>query len=121
MSTYDGNDLFGSGPHSIKAGSWTRSQQRRGFAGVSGELVIDHGRRSRLLIHAGRLQAASPTHLESLIDAIEAYQDGYAYSLVDNHGRHYTNVLLEQFEMATPVRLGRAAWCDYTITYRQLP
>jgi hypothetical protein len=40
---------------------------------------------------------------------------------VDNHGRHYTNVLLEQFEMATPVRLGRAAWCDYTITYRQLP
>ncbi len=121
MSTFDGNDLFGSGPHTFKVGSWTRQQQRRGFAGLDGELVIDHGRRSRQIVQTGRLQAASATQLAALVDAIETCSDGYAYTLVDNHSRELDNVLLEQFELSTPVRLGRAAWCDYTITYRQLP
>jgi hypothetical protein len=121
MSTFDGKDLFGSGPHAFKVGSWTRQQQRRGFAGLDGELVIDHGRRSRQIVQTSRLQAASVTQLAALIDAIDACNDGYGHTLIDNHSRQFTGATLEQFEMSTPVRLGRAAWCDYTITYRQLP
>ena len=37
MSSLDGEDIFGSGPHTIRTGPWQRCLQRRGFAGIDGE------------------------------------------------------------------------------------
>jgi hypothetical protein len=121
MSTLNGQDLFGSGPHTIRPGSWPRAQKHRGFPGVDGQLVIDLGRRARTIEQTGRLQAGTASQLAALIDAIVARHDGNAYTLVDNHGLTHANVLIDSFAPQTPLRRGAGYWCDYTLTYTQLP
>jgi len=121
VSSFDGQDLFGSGPHSIRPDGWERQLQRRGFAGVDGELVLDLGLRSRAIQQTGRLQGASAAAVAALVAAIEAYQDGQVHELTDDHGRTYSSAILEQFQATTPIRRGRGYWCDYAAVYRQLP
>ncbi len=121
MSSLDGQNLFGSGPHSFQEGAWDRALLRRGFAGVHGELVLDLGLRSRAIEQNGRLQAVCADDLRTLITQIEGFIDGQEHQLVGNFGQTYLRVVLEQFKPTTPIRLGRGYWCEYTIHYRQLP
>ena len=121
MSTLDGVERFASGPHRFVPGSWARALDRRGFAGLDGEMVIDSGRRSRTIRQIGRLQGATAEDLAGQIDAIESLLDGQVHELADNHGREFPRVLLETFDLSTPLQRGRAFWCEYTLTYRQLP
>ena len=121
MSSLGGQNLFGSGPHTIRPGSWQRSVQHRGFAGVNGELVLDMGLRSRLVLQDGRLQAASASALNTLISQIEQFVDGELHTLIDNYSHSYSPVFVEHFEPTTPIQRGRAFWCEYAIRYRQLP
>ncbi len=121
MSSLDGLNLFGSGPMSLRPDAWERQLQRRGFAGLDGELVIDLGLRSRAIQQTGRLQGASAAAVGALVTAIEAYQDGQPHTLVDDHGLTYPSAILERFETTTPIKRGRGFWCDYAISYRQLP
>jgi len=104
MSTLDGQDLFGSGPHAIAPGSWQRDIVRRSYSGISGETVIDQGKRSREIRQTGRLQAADVASLQA-----------------NNHGKTFSRVIMESFHTPTGIRRGRGYWCDYEITYRQLP
>ncbi len=121
MSSFDGQNLFDSGPYSIRPDAWERQLQRRGFAGLDGELVLDLGLRSRAIQQTGRLQGASASAVAALAEAIEAYQDGEPHELIDSHGRTYPSVILEEFQTTTPIKRGRGFWCDYTVSYRQLP
>lgn len=121
MSTLDGQHLFDSGPHTLRPLSWQRQLERRSFAGLDGELVLDMGMRSRQIVQQGRLQAQTAEILQAQLAAIEAFQDGLTHALTDNHNVSYSKVLLESFEPATPLNRGRGFWCDYTLTYRQLP
>ena len=121
MSSFNGVDLFGAGPHSFSLNGWPRQQVRRSFAGIDGEAVVDMGRRSRVIDQAGRLEASTAGELEALIGQIETYADGQAYCLIDNHGLSCETVILEQFELDGPIHTGRCIWCNYTIRYRQLP
>ncbi len=121
MSSFNGVDLFSCGPHSFSLHGWTRQQIRRSYAGLDGEAVIDMGRRSRVIDQKGRLQASTASELDALIAQIEAYADGQAYSLIDNHGLTHETVILEKFELTGPIHTSRNFWCDYTISYRQLP
>ena len=121
MTLLDGQDLFSAGPSAIQGGPWERSLDRRRMPGVDGELILDHGLRSRALVQTGRLQAASASALHSLLNQIEPFVDGKSHSLTDNHGHAYQCVLLERFEPTTPVQHGRGFWCEYRIVYRQLP
>lgn len=119
--TLDGEALFSSGPCEVTPGSWQRDIVRRGFVGLDGELALDLGKRSRTIEQTGKLQAASVSSLQVLIDAINVKADGQLYTLVTGVGQTYTNVILENLRMKTPIRKGRGYWCDYSITYRQLP
>ncbi len=121
MSTLDGENLFGSGPHVISPGSWRRDVLRRSFSGVSGEMAIDQGKRSREIRQTGRLQAADAASLQTIISQIENHIDGDSYTLVDNHGTSFSYILMESFNITTGIRRGRGYWCDYEIIYRQLP
>jgi len=121
MSAFAGEDLFGSGPHAFRLGPWQRAVQNRAFAGVHGELLLDLGIRSRKIRQTGRLQADSADALHALLSTIDGYCDGAEHALVDNHGRSYASVILEQLETTTPVQRGRGFYCDYKAEYRQLP
>ena len=121
MSSLDGNDIFNSGPHSFRPLAWQRQIERRSFPGISGELVLDMGMRSRRIVQQGRLQADTASSLAELAAAIEQFADGQTHVLVDNHGQTHSPVILESFEPATPFQQGRGFWCDYVIQYLQLP
>ena len=121
MSTLDGQDLFASGPHEVRVGSRKRQSVRRGFPGLDGELQLDLGERARAIVQTGRLAAVSAAELQALVQQIDAFVDGAAHTLIDEHGRTHANVLLESFEPTTPLAASRGAWCDYEIRYRQLP
>jgi len=121
MSLLDGNDLFSSGPDSVRPESWQRSVLHRGFPGLDGELMVDMGLRSRLIVQTGRLQGGSSAAVSALISQIETQIDGQTHTLTDNHGRVFNSVLVETFKLTTPVKLGRGFWCNYRIVYRQLP
>ena len=121
MSSLDGQNLFGSGPHSIRPGTWSRAMQHRSFPGIDGELVLDMGLRSRQIVQTGRLQAGTASAIHTLMSAVETKLDGSTHALIDDLGRTYSAVLVEKFEPTTPVRRGQSFWCDYTIVYHQLP
>ena len=121
MSSLDGNDLFGSGPHTVQPGSWQRQVSRRSFSGVDGEFLLDQGRRSREVRQEGRLQAETAEALEGLVGQIEPFIDGELHVLVDDLGREFPDVIVESFEPAGAVQRGRGFWCDYRVIYRQLP
>ena len=107
MSSLDSQNIFGSGPHSIQPGSWQRAQDRRGFAGLDGELILDMGLRSRTISQTGRLQSDSAAQLQELLSQIEAVMDGQPHTLVGNHGNTYESVILEHFLLTTPLKRGR--------------
>jgi len=96
-------------------------RSRRGLIGLDGEVILDFGKRSRTIVQRGRLQAATPIALASSITAIEILIDGQSHTLVDSNSQTYNNVLIEEFSPQSPVTLGKNYWCDYRITYRQLP
>ena len=121
MSSYAGENLFGSGPHAFRFGHWERSMQRRGFAGVNGEIVLDLGLRSRQITQTGRLQADTAGDLHEILDDINALSDGAEHVLVDNHSQSHQHVILERFGTTTPLQHSRGFYCDYEAEYRQLP
>ncbi len=121
MSSLDGQDLFDSGPHEIQPVGWQRALARRAFAGLDGELLLDLGLRSRVIEQRGRLQAATADDLDEIISQIDAVNDGSTHSLLDNHGRTHSRLVIESFQTTTALHRGRGFWCDYTVTYRQLP
>ncbi len=118
-TTLDGEAIFASGPHTLQIGPWQRKHLRRGFPGLDGELTVDLGRRGRTLTQSGRLQAANLADLQSLVNAIDALDDGQPHTLATAEGRTFSGVLVENFRLTTPLQTGRLAWCDYTIEYRQ--
>lgn len=121
MSSLDGVDLFGSGPHGLRTLAWERCQVRRGFAGIDGEMVIDMGARSRRIVQTGRLCAPTAATLNAIIARIESSQDGQLHGLVDNLGRTYAHVMVEGFALNGPPKCGRGFWCEYTVNYLQSP
>ena len=121
MSSFSGENLFTSGPSEFIFGSWERKTQRRGFAGVDGEIVLDLGLRSRQITQVGRLRANSAGELQGLLDDINALCDGSMHTLINNYGQSFANVIMERFETTTALRKSRGFYCDYRIEYRQLP
>ena len=119
--TIDAMDLFSPGPAGLRAHSWQRQLERRTFPGLAGEMVLDLGARSRTIIQQGRLSAPTAAALHARLTQIHALADGLCHTLVDGDGHAYANVQLESFEPTTPVAHGRDYWCDYTLTWRQLP
>lgn len=131
MSSYNGADLFGSGPHTITVGAVEVSKKHTAFAGGDGFETLIMGRRGRPVRIGGMLLAASAAALNALVDAIEDYVDDKnndppvgRYTLVDGAGVSWTNVELDQFRLRARFKVLEAATekfaCDYEISGRQV-
>jgi hypothetical protein len=96
MSSFDGKDIFGSGPHTIVFEEIQVDSWKKAFPGVHGTLHFTGGWRGRTGTISGRLEAESPEEIDELVDAIEAYMvDGTAAELVDHFDRKFQNIVLE--------------------------
>jgi signal recognition particle GTPase len=95
MSRYAGEDLFGSGPHTIHMGEDRVDQWQQSFHGQNFVLNFTGGYRGTVGMIKGTLKAESAEGIETLIDTITRYiAAGVEYTLVDNFGRTWNNVVL---------------------------
>jgi hypothetical protein len=117
--TFAGERLFATGSHKLRVFAWERQQSERSFGGLSGTFSLDLGRRTRRIRQSGTLSAPGLVALLRMAEAIDRRADGQAHALMDDEGRWYYNVRMDQFSMQEPRRSGGAVSCTYEITYTQ--
>lgn len=119
MITYNGIDLFSSGPSLIEPGPTQSRDAVADAPGAIGASVIGQGRGPRSITQRGTLVADSEPGLRALIDAIDAQVGTDAATLSDPHGNDYAGCVMRAFEHASIKRLGPRYACHYTLAYLQ--
>lgn len=121
MSSFNGRDLFGSGPH-------------RFVAGAVGELVLENFRLGRAtagstplgpleldVVVSGRLVAATPSGVWNLREAVESQLESppVTGTLIDSNGRAFENMSFILFEPLGPIEFARVASLSYLAQFRR--
>lgn len=119
MITYNGLDLFSSGPSAIEPGPLESRDAVAEAPGAVGASVITQGTAPRLLRQQGTLIADNAEALRALIDAIQAQVGLGDAALVDPLGRTWAGCLMQRFESPMTHRLGPRLAAPYEITYLQ--
>lgn len=120
-STFAGLSLFGSGPHRFAVGSLGRHflEPDRGIN--SAPTTWDREQAELTIYQRGRLAAASDATLMALVDAIRAEAElPRTGTLVDHHGRSWTNLTMLRFEMEDRIDRGRVVSVGYSVMYREI-
>ena len=121
-STYKSQDLFGSGPHRFTP--HVRGVQLLPYLGIGsqqpGSFVL--GTQELLIVAAGRLVAGDDAGLDALLATIQTHLDaiGLPGTLVDHHGRAYTDMSFTRFEPEDRIDRGRAVSLGYTARFHRL-
>lgn len=121
MSSFKGNNLFGSGPHTFEEGR--RGRRTVSYASVAGDPTLDGsftaGDLERRVTVVGRLVATTASALWALRDAIatEAASTGTAGTLDDGHGRTWGGMKLLGFEVDGPTDRGRVFSVGYAAEF----
>jgi len=120
-SSYGGVDLFGSGPHrfhEVKHGLFTVTE----FAlGIMQSGTVSLGVAELEVVVTGRLVAGSEAALWALRDAITArvVHPPVRQTLIDHHGRQWTDMSFLRFEPADRTDRGRVLSLRYAATFRR--
>lgn len=120
MSLFDGENLFGSGPHRFHIGGLSLRHVLHETAGGRGVRLSALGQHGRSITQAGKLIADSPDGLQILIDAVEAKLDGLSHVLVDDQGRSWPNTVMLSYDPGAVARAGARIQVSYGIQYLQL-
>jgi len=120
MSSFKGNDLFGSGPHRFSVlprGLWTQPAWRLGSLTDVGNAPL--GSLELEIVVTGRLVSATEAGLWTLREAIAAEGqlsagDG---TLVDSGGRALSDMWMVEYAEADRVDRGRAWSVAYTARF----
>ncbi|MCC6659577.1 MAG: hypothetical protein IT437_01695 [Phycisphaerales bacterium] len=118
-SSFKGLDLFGSGPHRFalrKQGELVVPELSLGSA-ISGSLYL--GPLETCVVVTGRLVAASDAALWALRDAVtaELLDPPAPGTLIDHHGRTWTDMSFITFEPEGPTDRGRLVTLAYTAVF----
>jgi len=120
MSSFNGQDLFGSGPHRFHVRGVAMRHEQHAMPGADGVRVTALGRTGRTIDQAGTLLADDIGAMQSQLDAIEAAIDGQPADLVDADARTWTNVVMLEFQPEAIRRVGVRFAADYVIRYVQV-
>ena len=119
MITYNGIDLFSSGPSSIDPGPYEARDAIANAPGTIGASVITQGVAPRQLLQRGTLVADDAEALQDLIDAIQTQVGIDASTLIDQQGKAWPDCLMQRMETEPFTRLGPRVTSTYEITYLQ--
>lgn len=124
MSSFNGENLFGSGPHVIYIDGIKADKHLFSFPNVHGSFDVGHGFRWRSGKIVGWLEGENIAELQSLISKIERYYvNRTAATLVDNWGRSFNDVVIDEFrtkdEIKREIGTGRLM-NDYEVIFKQL-
>ena len=120
MSSFGGEDLFGSGPHRFVVGGVSQRHEEHASPGRDGARLTVLGKTGRRIEHRGTLLDDGAAGLEAQRAAIEAAMTGEPRTLVDELGRTWSGVVMLSFEPGRVRRLGQRWAVDYTIEYAQV-
>ncbi len=103
MSSFDSENLFGSGKHKIEFVGTQVDSWLFAFPGIQGSFQANNGFRGRHGRITGTLRGADAAALGALEDIIIRYiTDGTSATLEDNFGEEYPNVVLKDYMPAGP-------------------
>lgn len=120
MITYNGLDLFSSGPCQIDAGPLESRQAISDIPDAIGATVIGQGTQPRSLTQRGQLIAASQQDLQLLFEGIEVVVGQGQADLVEASSNTWKGCVLQRFDHEPIQRLGPRYTARYTATYLQL-
>ena len=119
MSSFGGENLFGSGPHRVVVGGVSQRHEVHETPGADGVRITALGRTGRTIEQSGTLVADDAAALREQTGAIEAAMDGRAAELVDEMGRAWPNAVMLAFRPGPVRRVGPRVAVDYTVRYAQ--
>ncbi|MFT5424122.1 MAG: hypothetical protein ACI89L_001915 [Phycisphaerales bacterium] len=128
MSTFRGIDFFGSGPHRVVQGARAQTLVPLwvinfvGFNDSSGTEA--QGDDDQTVTVTGRLVGATEALLWAKRDALMS-ETAFAYpakkgTLVDNHGRSWTDLVMVSYAEDGPIDRGRSWSIGYVVTLRDV-
>ena len=120
MSTFDGQDLFSSGPHRFHVGWLALRHVLQLTPEQRGVRLSSQGQSGRAIAQTGDLLADDSGQLTALTQAVEDKLDGRAAELIDDLGRCWKQVVMLSFEPAAVRRVGPRWAVRYRITYLQV-
>ena len=119
MITYNGLDLFSSGPSTIERGP-TRSQgEVLQSLSTTESAAVTSSYPPRLITQRGLLVADTAAQLQTLIDAIDALVDQSAQDLVEVGLNTWTGCVMRSFSHDPRMRLGTRYAVTYEVVYLQ--
>lgn len=119
MITYNGLDLFGSGPSTLDPGPLDSRIAPSDVPDAAGASIVLQGVGPRTITQHGTLVADNASALQVLVDAIEAQVGSGGATLTDNLGKDWPGCVMQRFDPGVVDRLGPRFAVDYTITYLQ--
>lgn len=118
MSTFQGLDLFGSGPHRFVLEAVGRYTEDAGFGPTWWPTSQDRGIREVRITQEGRLTSASEAGLWALVDAVRTKAETQATgTLNDGNGRVWTGMQMRRFQLEGDFDRGRRFSVRYTVRY----
>ena len=120
MITYNGLELFSSGPSAIEPGPLQGRDAVADSPGAIGATVITQGTALRQLVQHGTLVADDIDAMQVLLDAVQAQVGSGTGGLIDQHGKVWPVCIMQRFEPGALQRLGPRVAADYEITYLQI-
>ena len=121
MSSFKGNDLFGSGPHRFSDPNEGQQMVLRLALGQSLAGSISLGDQEIVVIVKGRLVDDSDAKIDLALDTIRAELDDFtAGTLEDNHGRQWATMKFARFEPAERRDRGRLVSLAYVARFYRL-
>ena len=119
MITYNGLDLFSSGPGTLERGPGQSPGLIVQSLSSIESAAVSSSYAPRLITQYGMLLADSPAELQALIDAIDANVDQSAEDLVEVDVHTWPGCVMRSFSHEPRMRLGARFGVTYTVTYLQ--
>lgn len=117
-STFGGVAHFNSGPHRFVVKRLGRLVQGPFQTALDLPYSTDRGPAEVAVVQTGRLTAATNAALWTLIDSIHAKaESGTTATLIDHHGRQWTNMQMISFKMEDRIDRGRVYSVRYKVDY----
>lgn len=120
MSSLNGSNLFGSGPHTFTVGGRALRHATHDQPGADGQQVTTLGRTARQFEQTGTLTADDLDALTQQLDAIEEALGEPPAVLTDDFGRQWDDVILTTFRPQRVRRVGLRLAVDYRAFYEQV-
>ena len=106
MSTFNGQNLFASGPHTFQVGGLSLRHVLQETPGGRGMRLSAQGQHGRSITQMGQLLADNPVAMQTQMQTIETLLDGQPYTLVDDTNRSWSHTVMLAFEPKVMRRLG---------------